>query len=182
MRWGLVDRILGYERWALLTALKLGTFEEYRLLERWGEGPRGPAALLMESAIQAARWLVEASTGFASSILIDELQGPAPRGLGPGEGIVWTVRTAGPSGGRASFTVLAARAFATGPDGPETPEGEGLIFSGPLTPLEELDEPERREALWRELTLGRSLTPPAGGGAPGAPMGPGGGPQAEPPR
>jgi hypothetical protein len=176
MRWVLVDRLYGFRPWERLIALKLGTLEEYRLMVRFGVRDRGPAALALEAAIQAARWLVEASSLFGQSLLVTELSGRPPRGLGPGEGLVWLVETDGPSGDSASFKawVKKAPSEAGAPSGTLSglwgESGSGaphLTFSGGLTPLGGLSDPTEREALFRELN--REAPSPAGRPLPGGP-------------
>ena len=86
MRWRFTDSICAFHPWQSIVALKAGSLEEYGLLERWGEPGLAPSILLLESAVQAARWLVEASSGFTCSADPAEIvQWPVEQGLRPGE-------------------------------------------------------------------------------------------------
>jgi hypothetical protein len=67
MKWRLVDRVLGFEPWVRLRAAKALSFEEQSLLERWGRPGEAPPGLVLESCVEAARWLVAASSSFTQT-------------------------------------------------------------------------------------------------------------------
>lgn len=154
MRWRFVDRILSFEPWTRTAALKACSLEEYNLLERWGQPGLAPGILALESGIQAARWLVEASSGFTDSMDVREIsRWRAGEGLRPGERLRMDVAVAGISGSDIRFSVRLTRCgpgepVQADPGGTEEPE---LVFTASLVPLQGRDEPGDREALWNEL-------------------------------
>ena len=156
MRWRFVDRILFFEPWKRLIALKACSLEEYSLLERWGRPGIAPGILILESGIQAARWLVEASSGFASGMDVREIsRWRAEEGLSPGERLRMDVTVAAISGDDIHFSVRLTR-IAPGDPGQAEPReaGEpGLVFAASLAPLQGRDVPRDREALWNELRV-----------------------------
>ncbi|MDR1309401.1 MAG: hypothetical protein LBL95_05835 [Deltaproteobacteria bacterium] len=186
MRWRLVDRILDHREWLYLAALKYGTLEEYRLLERWGEPARVPPLLILESAFQAARWLVEASGDFGLTFLQTEVSGfKAGQGLAPAEGIIWLVKVASQQDDSIGFVAFPRLLTpALGPleahddlmreylDPPGKPDSAGALggdclrFSGDLVPLAGREDADSQRALWRELNR-----PLAGAQSPDGPWG-----------
>jgi len=67
MRWRFVDRIESFEPWNALRARKLVSFEEYSLLKPLGRKGDFPESLLIETAVEALRWLVAASSEFSQT-------------------------------------------------------------------------------------------------------------------
>jgi hypothetical protein len=65
MKWRLVDQVVAFAPWEHIAAVKALSFEEATLLERWGREGDVPPSLLLESCVEAARWLVAASSDFA---------------------------------------------------------------------------------------------------------------------
>ncbi|MDR1658567.1 MAG: hypothetical protein LBT47_13650 [Deltaproteobacteria bacterium] len=162
MRWCLVDRVVFFQPWAKITIIKRGTFEEYRLMKCWGGPNLGPPLFLLESAFQAAAWLVQASSDFEMTLRPFEVERfDTPPGLAPGEGLLWHVTAAPMTGGLMDFTASsirlngamdAAKAVTefSRPNGTLT-TSDGLLFKGVLTPLADLYRPDYQRALWREL-------------------------------
>jgi len=72
MKWRMVDRVLAFQPWQSLTAVKAVSFEELTLLERWGHPPGEPPSLCLEVGVEAARWLVAASSGFELATMLSE--------------------------------------------------------------------------------------------------------------
>ncbi len=156
MRWRFTDRALFFEPWEGIMTVKAGSLEEYSLLERWGEPGQAPPALLLESCVHAAHWLVEASSSFTLScdlLAIDYWR--SMEGLRPGERycvLLLAVER------RESQMTLAAHHWRVKPGGelpdagirPDRTEAAGL-FSVAFAPLEERHIPEDRACLWREL-------------------------------
>lgn len=170
MRWRFVDKILSFQPWIFIVALKLGTLEEYYLLERWGEKTKGPVILILESALQAALWLVEASSDFTLSFWPSQISRfEAPLGLAPGEGLVWLIETSEKSERSIGFRAKVLRlkgeeslnkifshlknSFSidlfTTKDWPDSQEE--FTFCGDFVPLSPLVQPQKRCALWLEL-------------------------------
>jgi hypothetical protein len=72
MKWRMVDRVLAFQPWQSLTAVKAVSFEELTLLERWGRPASLPPSLCLEAGVEAVRWLVAASSGFTLATLLAE--------------------------------------------------------------------------------------------------------------
>jgi hypothetical protein len=64
MRWCFVDRIESYLEWKSLTAIKAVSFEEFYLLEKHGRPGEFPESLLLETCVEALRWLIARSSAF----------------------------------------------------------------------------------------------------------------------
>ena len=64
MRWCFVDRVESYLEWESITALKAVSFEEFHLLEKQGRQGELPESLLLETCIEALRWLIVRSSAF----------------------------------------------------------------------------------------------------------------------
>ncbi|MDR0441671.1 MAG: hypothetical protein LBI59_11950 [Candidatus Accumulibacter sp.] len=156
MRWRFTDKALFFSPWAAILTLKAGTLEEYSLLERWGEPGRAPAAFLLESCFQSARWLVEASSAFALSCAPVEVAHwralPGPR---PGERFCAFLRVTGRDSAQIRFAlrqkILAPGEDAPAPDAwPAVGEDDGR-FTCAFTPLSAWDSPADRACLWQEI-------------------------------
>lgn len=86
MQWRLIDRITSFQAWHELRADKVVSLEEYYLRERLGQPGELPETLLFEACIQAARWLIAASSGFTLNALVESVSGfTIKQTLGPGE-------------------------------------------------------------------------------------------------
>jgi hypothetical protein len=154
MRWNFVDRIIKFEPWHNIAALKAGSLEEYSLMERWGQAGQAPAVLSLESSVQAARWLVEASSAFVHSLELLELEGwAADEGLRPGERLFSDVRlTEKGADGRLTFGVRQKR-LAPAESCPTqlSPEGGEYQIKGRLNLLADKCRPDDRQCLWHDM-------------------------------
>jgi 3-hydroxyacyl-[acyl-carrier-protein] dehydratase len=75
MKFRFVDRITSWKPHEHITGLKAVSFEEYSLKEAFGDEPRLPEMLLLESLLQLGNWLILLSTDFqqmGTVIRIDE--------------------------------------------------------------------------------------------------------------
>ena len=64
MKFRLVDKITSWAPWQSITGIKAVSFEEYSLKEAFGEQPRLPEMLLLESFLQLGNWLILLSSDF----------------------------------------------------------------------------------------------------------------------
>lgn len=64
MKFRLLDKITSWAPWQNITGIKAVSFEEYSLKEPFGEKPRLPEMLLLESFLQLGNWLVVLSSDF----------------------------------------------------------------------------------------------------------------------
>ncbi len=64
MKFRLVDKITSWGPWQNITGVKAVSFEEYSLKEPFGEQPKLPEMLLLESFLQLGNWLVVLSSDF----------------------------------------------------------------------------------------------------------------------
>ena len=64
MKFRLVDKITSWAAWQNITGVKAVSFEEYSLKEAFGDQPRLPEMLLLESFLQLGNWLVMLSSNF----------------------------------------------------------------------------------------------------------------------
>ena len=64
MKFRLVDKITSWAPWQNITGIKAVSFEEYSLKEAFGDEPRLPEMLLLESFLQLGNWLVLLSSDF----------------------------------------------------------------------------------------------------------------------
>ena len=162
MRWRFTDKALLFAPWEYIATVKAGSLEEYSLLERWGETGKAPGSLLLESAVQAARWLVEASSSFTHSCVLREINHwRATDGLRPGERFCVFLRVTERSGEHLSLALRQKRvmpgerlpetAFREQPDDTGRADDADGLFSVSLTPLKDWYLPGDRETLWREL-------------------------------
>lgn len=156
MRWRFTDKALLFEPWERIVTVKAGSLEEYSLLEPWGDTGRAPASLLLESCVQAARWLVEASSAFTLSCVLRDISiWQAMDGLRPGERYCAALWVTERSETHLTLALRHARVM-PGEDLPGTEfrqsrgEADG-VFSVSFTPLDEWHAPGDRECLWREM-------------------------------
>lgn len=135
MRWRFTDRVLSFTPWQSIVAIKAGSLEEYSLLERWGSLGEVPAIITLEAYIQASRWLVEASSDFALTIELAEIEyWQAIECLKPGERLTMTIKLVERSEKAVKFNA-----------------GEELSFTAKLVPLAECYLPQDRKCLWQEI-------------------------------
>ena len=64
MKFRLVDKILDWTPYGRIRGLKAVSFEEYCLKEPFGDEPRLPETLLLESFLQLGNWLLLLSSDF----------------------------------------------------------------------------------------------------------------------
>ncbi len=64
MKFRMVDKITSWTAWQSITGVKVVSFEEYSLKEAFGEEPRMPEMLMLESFLQLGNWLVTLSSDF----------------------------------------------------------------------------------------------------------------------
>jgi len=64
VKFRLVDKITSWNRWQSIRGIKVVSFEEYSLKEPFGENPRLPEMLVLESFLQLGNWLVVLSSDF----------------------------------------------------------------------------------------------------------------------
>jgi 3-hydroxyacyl-[acyl-carrier-protein] dehydratase len=64
MKFRLVDKITSWAPWQHISGIKAVSFEEYSLKEAFGEKPRLPEMLMLESFLQLGNWLVMLSSDF----------------------------------------------------------------------------------------------------------------------
>jgi 3-hydroxyacyl-[acyl-carrier-protein] dehydratase len=64
MKFRLVDKITSWTPWQCISGVKAVSFEEYNLKEPFGEEPRLPEMLLLESFLQLGNWLIVLSSDF----------------------------------------------------------------------------------------------------------------------
>jgi len=64
VKFRLVDKITSWTPWEHIHGVKAVSFEEYSLKESFGEIPRLPEMLLLESFLQLGNWLVVLSSDF----------------------------------------------------------------------------------------------------------------------
>lgn len=143
MRWRFADRIDQFEPWVLIQGRKGISLEEYSLLERFGRRGVLAESLVLESCVHFARWLVERSSGFAQSCLVDSIDdfafvSPASMGDNLGIGIVLETRWD-------DRVVVRCRADA----------GERRVAQGNLelrlVPLPEVADAQSQSILWQKL-------------------------------
>jgi 3-hydroxyacyl-[acyl-carrier-protein] dehydratase len=64
MKFRLVDKIVSWSPYRRISGIKTVSFEEYCLKEAFGEEPRLPEMLLLESFLQLGNWLILLSSDF----------------------------------------------------------------------------------------------------------------------
>jgi 3-hydroxyacyl-[acyl-carrier-protein] dehydratase len=77
MKFRFVDRITSWQPHERITGLKAVSFEEYSLKEAFGDEPRLPEMLLLESLLQLGNWLILLSSDFTrmgTVIRLNEIQ------------------------------------------------------------------------------------------------------------
>jgi 3-hydroxymyristoyl/3-hydroxydecanoyl-(acyl carrier protein) dehydratase len=93
MKFRMVDRILDWEARKSIRGSKTVSFEEYQLKATFGEEPRLPECLIMESLLQLGNWLIMLSSDFSQMGLVIRTQEIAfTDSLRPGEHLEMEVR------------------------------------------------------------------------------------------
>ncbi len=64
MKFRCVDKIVSWAPHQRIAGVKAVSFEEYMLKDAWGDEPRLPEALLLESFFQLGNWLILLSSDF----------------------------------------------------------------------------------------------------------------------
>lgn len=75
MKFRLLDRITAWTPYGHICGVKAVSFEEYTLKEPFGDAPRLPETLLLESFFQLGNWLVLLSSDYAWMGLAAKLSG-----------------------------------------------------------------------------------------------------------
>ena len=93
MKFRFVDRILAWSPWTRIQGLKAVSFEEYQLKEAFGDEPRLPETLLLESFLQLGNWLILLSSDFQQTGCVVRISETRFDGyLRPGETVCMDVR------------------------------------------------------------------------------------------
>ncbi len=93
MKFRMVDKILDWQPRQTIRGMKAVSFEEYELKSAFGEEPRLPECLIMESMLQLGNWLVILSSDFTQMGLVVRTQEIAFRDfLRPGETLVMDIQ------------------------------------------------------------------------------------------
>jgi 3-hydroxyacyl-[acyl-carrier-protein] dehydratase len=93
MKFRLVDKITSWAPWEHITGIKAVSFEEYSLKEAFGEEPRLPELLLLESFLQLGNWLIMLSSDFRQMGSVARISEVRFHGcLAPGEMLQHEVR------------------------------------------------------------------------------------------
>jgi hypothetical protein len=151
MKWRLVDRVVAFAPWEQISAAKALSFEETTLLERWGREGDVPPALLLESCVEAARWLVAVSSGFTRTAALSQCDRFEFGPVGPAVTLTVSVSVTSRSAER-----LEVRAECRAP-GRREPVAQGQLALE-LLPLAGSFDREWVMALWGDL---RRNAPPA---------------------
>lgn len=70
MKFRLVDKITSWSPYQRISGIKAVSFEEYCLKESFGDEPRLPETLLLESFLQLGNWLILLSSDFKETGLV----------------------------------------------------------------------------------------------------------------
>ena len=70
MKFRLVDKILDWSPYERISGIKAVSFEEYCLKEAFGDEPRLPETLLLESFLQLGNWLLLLSSDFMQMAVV----------------------------------------------------------------------------------------------------------------
>ena len=156
MKWRFLDCIISFEPWAMIAARKAISLEEYSLLKPFGRKGDFPEGLILECCVEAVRWLVAASSGFAQVSVLSEIEGfrftakmpipatadkmPTMVGMGDVLEIAATVKQRGENDASIECCVKCSDKDAA--------RGEITVA---LLPLNESFDREFVESMWREL-------------------------------
>jgi hypothetical protein len=147
MRWRFVDKVESFQPWQAATGRKAISFEEASLCERLGRKGVLPESLVLESCVQLVRWLVAASSEFATTCLLTEVERFALlHKVGMGDSLALAATVLGREAGRLRVECrVECRGQAV---------AEGVL-SVELLPLSACAPPEDTRSLWRELSAPR---------------------------
>jgi 3-hydroxymyristoyl/3-hydroxydecanoyl-(acyl carrier protein) dehydratase len=143
MRWYFIDRIESFIKWKSITALKAVSFEEFHLLEKQGRQGVLPESLLLETCVEALRWLIVRSSEFQlSSALhaVDAFKFCTPACCGDVLRVTATIEHRSPEYVSAFCTVSC----------PRINLAEGKI-SVETMPLDLCFDPSLLQGIWKEL-------------------------------
>jgi 3-hydroxyacyl-[acyl-carrier-protein] dehydratase len=70
MKFRLVDKITSWSPYQRITGVKAVSFEEYCLKDSFGDEPRLPETLLLESFLQLGNWLILLSSDFRQTGMV----------------------------------------------------------------------------------------------------------------
>ena len=70
MKFRLVDKIVAWSPYQRISGIKAVSFEEYCLKESFGDEPRLPETLLLESFLQLGNWLILLSSDFKETGMV----------------------------------------------------------------------------------------------------------------
>ena len=70
MKFRLVDKIVAWSPYQSIIGIKAVSFEEYCLKESFGDEPRLPETLLLESFLQLGNWLILLSSDFKDASMV----------------------------------------------------------------------------------------------------------------
>lgn len=70
MKFRLVDKIVSWSPYQSISGIKAVSFEEYCLKESFGDEPRLPETLLLESFLQLGNWLILLSSQFKETGMV----------------------------------------------------------------------------------------------------------------
>ena len=70
MKFRLVDKIVAWSPYQSISGIKAVSFEEYCLKESFGDEPRLPETLLLESFLQLGNWLILLSSDFRETGMV----------------------------------------------------------------------------------------------------------------
>jgi len=147
MRWRFVDRIDSFQPWQAATGRKAISFEEFSLCERLGRKGVLPESMVLESCVHLVRWLVAASSDFASTSVLSEVERFALlREVGAGDSLALTAAVLAREAERVR---VECRAECGG-----QAVAEGVLVVE-LLPLPACAPPEDARSLWRELSAPR---------------------------
>ncbi len=143
MRWCFIDRIESYQEWKFITAIKAISFEEFYLLDRQGRQGEFPESLLLETCIEALRWLIVRSSGFQLTSALNTIEALrlfTPARCGDVLRLTVNIEDCSPGNISAHCAVLC----------PRTNLAEGRI-SAETMPLHLYSDPSLLEGTWKEL-------------------------------
>jgi 3-hydroxymyristoyl/3-hydroxydecanoyl-(acyl carrier protein) dehydratase len=144
MKFRLVDKITSWAPWQNISGIKAVSFEEYSLKEDFGEQPRLPEMLLLESFLQLGNWLVMLSSDFHQMGTVARISEVRFHDyLLPGQRLQFEVRV---TRRREDGFELAGRGLA---DGRNVISGLGCLATP--VPLAEFLDPDDMRVLFSEI-------------------------------
>ncbi len=144
MKFRLVDKITSWMPWQTIAGIKSVSFEEYSLKEPFGEQPRLPEMLMLESFLQLGNWLVILSSEFQQMGMLARIQEVRfHESLLPGQRLQLEVKLIRR---RVDGFELAGRGLV---NGKTVISGSGCVAA--LAPLGEHQNPEDIRVLFSEI-------------------------------